>query len=227
MPFSIIPLRIGLFRYAKCHKKAYTNLYVSAFPYNGSYKFHVYEYRDMVGDLYICSVNNNTPNTSPDNVDVRGWFKVAKSEDLTGINTKLTQLETIATLIPVAGDNPTDKDLNNYKENGNYSIGNATNYNNIPVNLAGLLTVIRANTYRLQIYTVVTNNDVYFRKSTDWGKTWSSWVLLNGEVDLTDINDTLTQLENTTSGASGNDIYTDTQQECGTWMGKKLYKRSR
>ena len=65
------------------------------------------------------------------------------------------------------------------------------------------------------------------RKATDWGKTWSSWVLLNGSADLTDINDRLTQLENTTGGASGNDIYTDTQQECGTWMGKKLYKRSR
>ena len=130
--------------------------------------------------------------------------------DLTPINTKLAQLETKAALIPVVADNPTDYDLNNYKENGNYSIGDASKYNNLPEPSYGLLTVTRSNTFRLQVYTVMSNNNVYFRKSTSWGNSWGSWVLLNGS-----------------SGGSGNDIYTDTQQEIGTWVnGKTLYRKT-
>lgn len=194
-------------------------------PYNASYTFFVYEYRDMAGDIYICSVNNNTPNTSPDNVDVRGWFKVAKSEDLTDINTKLTQLENKANFIPVVADNPTDYDLNNYKENGNYSIGDSSKYSNVPIAQPALLTVIRSNSYRLQIYTVVNNDDVYFRKSTNGGNSWSSWSLLNGEVDLTPINTKLTQLENTINQVGGGGIYSSGEIEVGKWVdGQTLYR---
>ena len=129
--------------------------------------------------------------------------------DLSEVNTKLSQLETKANLIPVVADNPTDYDLNNYKENGNYSIGSSDNYTNRPESSPGLLTVIRSNTYRLQLYTVVTNNNVYFRRSTDWGKTWSAWVLLNGS-----------------SGASGNGHnYSTNAVEVGTWVGgQTLYR---
>ena len=148
--------------------------------------------------------------------------------DLTGINTKLSQLENKANFIPVVADNPTDYDLNNYIENGNYGIGESSKYSNTPISRPALLTVIRSNSYRLQIYTVVNNDDVYFRKSVDWGKTWSSWVLLNDSADLTDINDRLTQLENTTSGGNtNNDVYSTEEQAIGTWInGKTLYRRT-
>ena len=146
--------------------------------------------------------------------------------DLTEVNTKLTQLETKANLIPIAADNPTNSyDLNNYKENGNYGIGDSSKYSNTPISRPGLLTVIRSNSYRLQIYTVVNNDDVYFRKSTNWGSTWSSWVLLNGEVDLTSINSKLTQLENTINEVGGGGIYQSGEIEVGTWTGgQKLYR---
>lgn len=145
--------------------------------------------------------------------------------DLTEVNTKLTQLETKANLIPVIVDNPTEYDLNNYKENGNYSIGNSPKYSNVPIDQPGLLTVIRSNTYRLQIYTMVNKDDVYFRKSTDWGKTWSSWVLLNGKVDLSSINAKLTQLENTINEVGGGGIYQSGEIEVGKWTGgQKLYR---
>ena len=134
--------------------------------------------------------------------------------DSSEVNTKLSQLETKAALIPVVADNPTDYDLNNYKENGNYSIGDSSKYSNTPIARPALLTVIRSNSYRLQIYTVVNNDDVYFRKSIDWGSSWSSWVLLNGS-----------------SGASGNgtnnDVYSTEEQAVGTWInGKTLYRRT-
>ena len=116
-----------------------------------------------------------------DNLDI------PEDVDLTNINTKLTQLETKARFIPVIADNPTDYDLNNYIDNGNYSIGDSSKYSNTPISRPGLLIVIRSNSYRLQIYAVTNNNNVYFRKSTNWGSTWSSWVLLNNS-----------------SGASGN-----------------------
>ena len=92
-----------------------------------------------------------------DNLDI------PEDVDLTDINDKLSKLETKANFIPVVADNPTDYDLNNYKENGNYSIGKS-DYANSPEASAGLLTVMRANTYRLQLYTGVNNNNVYFRK---------------------------------------------------------------
>ena len=149
--------------------------------------------------------------------------------DLTGINTKLSQLETKANLIPVVADNPTTSyDLNDYIENANYSIGGSSNYSNRPISRPGLLTVIRSNSYRLQIYTVVNNDDVYFRKSINGGDSWSSWVLLNNSADLTDINDRLTQLENTTSGGNtNNDVYSTVEQAVGTWInGQTLYRRT-
>ena len=147
--------------------------------------------------------------------------------DLTGINTKLSQLETKANLIPVVADNPTDYDLNNYRENGNYSIGDSSKYSNVPIAQPALLTVIRSNSYRLQIYTIVNNDDVYFRKSTDWGSTWSSWVLLNGSsgADIAAINTKLTQLENTVNQVGGGGIYTSGEAEVGKWInGQTLYR---
>ena len=47
-------------------------------------------------------------------------------------------------------------------------------------------------------------------------------------VDLTDINDRLTQLENTTSGGNtNNDVYSTEEQAVGTWInGKTLYRRT-
>ena len=177
--------------------------------YDGSY---IYLTVDSYSGFYFeggfSSVE--TIDSLPSNVTQLPILDLTQGTDLTGINTKLSQLETKANLIPVASDNPTEYDLNNYTENGNYSIGNPANYSNLPEQTYGLLTVSRANTYRLQVYTSTSNNNVYFRKSTDWGKTWTSWVLLNGS-----------------SGGSGNDIYTDTQQKIGTWVnGKTLYRKT-
>ena len=145
--------------------------------------------------------------------------------DLTGMNTKLTQLENKANFIPIVADNPTDYDLNNYKENGNYGIGDSSKYSNVPISRPGLLTVIRSTSYRLQIYTVVNNDDVYFRKSTNGGNSWSSWLLLNGKVDLTPINTKLIQLENTVNQVGGGGIYTSGEVEVGKWInGQTLYR---
>lgn len=176
--------------------------------YTSPYKYAMFTYTVITGDKYERALSSGAVGSITRDT---GWRKIINenSSELTNINTKLTQLETKAALIPVVADNPTDYDLNNYKENGNYSIGDSSKYSNAPISRPGLLTVIRSNSYRLQIYTAVNNDDVYFRKSTDWGKTWTSWVLLNGS-----------------SGASGNEVYTSTRQEIGTWMGKKLYKHS-
>ena len=81
----------------------------------------------------------------------------------------------------------------------------------MPIAQPALLTVIRSNSYRLQIYTVVNNYNVYFRKSTDWGITWTSWVLLN----------------DSSGGNTNNDVYTTEEQAVGTWInGKTLYRRT-
>ena len=178
--------------------------------YTSPYKYAMLTYTVITGDKYERALSSGAAGSITRDT---GWRKIinGNSSELTNMNTKLTQLENKANFIPLVADNPTNSyDLNNYKENGNYGIGDSSKYSNLPISRPGLLTVIRSTSYRLQIYTVVNNDDVYFRKSTNGGNSWSSWVLLNGS-----------------SGASGNDIYTDTQQECGTWMGKKLYKRSR
>ena len=58
----------------------------------------------------------------------------------------------------------------------------------MPESTYGLLTVFRAYNYRLQLYTIIQNDHIYFRKSTDGGSTWSSWVLLNNSANLTDLD---------------------------------------
>ena len=176
--------------------------------YTAPYKYAMFTYTVVTGDIYVRAISSSTAGSI--SIDT-GWRKNinGNSSELTNMNTKLTQLETKANLIPVVADNPTDYDLNNYKENGNYSIGDSSKYSNVPIARPALLTVIRSNSYRLQIYTVVSNDDVYFRKSVDWGITWSSWVLLNGS-----------------SGASGNGHnYSTNAVAVGTWVGgQTLYR---
>lgn len=179
-------------------------------------------------NLYIEGgyTNIETIDSIPSEATQLPILDLTQQTDLTDINTKLTQLENKANFIPVVADSPTTSyDLNDYKENGNYGINTASDYANTPVTLSGLLTVMRANAYRLQLYTVTCNNDVYFRKSADWGTIWSSWALLNGEVDLTPINAKLIQLENTINEVGGGGIYTSGEVEVGKWInGQTLYR---
>ena len=136
-------------------------------------------------------------------------------EDLTNINTKLSQLETKAVLIPVASDNPsTSYDLNDYIENGNYSIGNPSAYTNMPELTCGLLTVFRAHNYRLQLYTSVQNDNIYFRKSDTWGDTWSSWE----KVCTTKVADVPFTKLTVNNWASGNVEYTVKNGICYLWI---------
>ena len=174
-------------------------------PYTTEYKYHYAEFITNKGVKYSRAYNSGA--TAGTIANDSGWIK--NEVDLTDINTRLAELETKANLIPVTGDNPTDYDLNNYKENGNYSIGDSSKYNNVPLPASGLLTIMRSNSYRLQVYTVIGNNNVYFRKSADGGSTWSSWVLLN---DLTDVNTRLAELEN--KQINNSYISNQVQEEC-------------
>ena len=176
---------------------------------DGSY---IYLTVDSYVNLYIEGgyTNIETTDSIPSEATQLPILDLTQQTDLTGINTKLSQLETKADLIPVAVDNPTTSyDLNYYIENGNYSICDSSKYSNVPINRPALLTVIMSGCYRLQIYTVVNTDDVYFRKSIDWGRTWLSWVLLNGS-----------------SGASGNGHnYSTNAVAVGTWVGgQTLYR---
>ena len=182
--------------------------------YTSPYKYAMLTYTVITGDIYVRALSSSS--TAGSITRDTGWRKNinGNSSDLTGINTKLTQLETKANLIPVVADNPTDYDLNNYIDNGNYSICDSSKYSNVPINRPALLTVIRSDCYRLQIYTVVNTDDVYFRKSIDWGRTWLSWVLLNGSSGASD-------------NGTNNDVYSTEEQAVGTWInGKTLYRRT-
>ena len=195
---------------------------VSIYPYrNGTlsvekiniYRVHLKFFEDVSSNVYVSTYHGEKGFT--------GWRRLCTTSvedvpnyDLTEINTKLTQLENKANFIPVVADNPTDYDLNNYKENGNYSICDSSKYSNVPINRPALLTVIRSDCYRLQIYTVLNTDDVYFRKSIDWGRTWLSWVLLNNSSGASD-------------NGSSNDVYSTEEQAVGTWInGKTLYRRT-
>ena len=95
--------------------------------------------------------------------------------DLTNINTKLTQLETKANLIPESVVNPAELDTNKFNKNGYYSIGDVKNRTNLPVQEGGTLLVFYAGYYVIQEYILNVNQKTFIRRSTDKGANWSGW----------------------------------------------------
>ncbi len=74
----------------------------------------------------------------------------------------------------VKQDNPSDKDFNNYKTDGYYSIG-LNDYANKPDANTGTLLVFSASSYKTQLY--ITNyGNMYFR---NFNSSWSEWVNVN------------------------------------------------
>ena len=135
---------------------------------------------------------------------------------------KITSLPTGVTELPildltqrqgqVAVDNPSDLNLNNYIESGNYGIGVPANYSNIPEVSSGLLTVTRSNAIIKQVYTTAADiSMVYYRTSSTQGITWMPWKSLN----------------DSSGGNTNNDVYSTEEQAVGTWVnGKTLYRRT-
>ena len=111
-----------------------------------------------------------------------GWQKVCTTSvedvpnsELTNMNTRLTQLETKANLIPESVSNPAELDANKFNKNGYYSIGDARSRTNLPVQQVGTLLVYYAGYYVIQEYILNENLRRFMRRSIDKGANWSAW----------------------------------------------------
>ena len=71
--------------------------------------------------------------------------------------------------------NPTELDANKYIKNGFYSIGDATERTNLPMQNVGTLLVYYAGHYVIQEYILNANLRRFMRRSTDKGANWSAW----------------------------------------------------